>query len=76
MIDTMIDTIRISLDVTIGDFTLNCSRTLDGHAWRNKPVAMLEEGLSDILVEILQPVVAAYDARRATVGGGARRVSP
>lgn len=63
----MIDTIRISLDVTIGDFTLNCSRSLDGSAWRNKPVAMLERELSEILVEILQPTVAAYDVRRAAV---------
>lgn len=70
----MIDTIRISLDVTIGDFTLNCSRTLDGDAWRNKPVAMLEAELSEILVEILQPAVAAYDARRAAVAG--RRANP
>lgn len=70
----MIDTIRISLDVTIGDFTLNCSRTLDGAAWRNKPVAMLETELSEILVQILQPTVAAYDARRAAVPG--RRIEP
>lgn len=70
----MIDTIRISLDVTIGEFTLNCSRSLDGSAWRNKPVAMLEQELSEILVEILQPTVAAYDARRASVS--ARRIQP
>jgi hypothetical protein len=61
----MIDTIRISLDVTIGDFTVNCSRTLDADEWRNKPVAMLEAELSQILVQILQPTVAAYDAQRA-----------
>lgn len=70
----MIDTIRISLDLTIGDFTLNCSRTLDGSAWRNKPVAMLEAELSEILIEILQPAVAAYDARRAAVS--TRRIEP
>lgn len=62
----MVDTITVSLDITIGDFTLNCSRTLDGAAWRDKPVAALEKELSDILIQILQPAVAAYDARRAT----------
>lgn len=61
----MIDTIRISLDITIEDFTLNCSRTLDASAWRNKPAAMLETELSEILIQLLQPAVAAYDARRA-----------
>lgn len=61
----MIDTIRISLDITIADFTLNCARTLDGSAWRNKPAAMLETELSQILIQLLQPAVAAYDQLRA-----------
>lgn len=62
----MIDTIRISLDITIQDFTLNCSRTLDGSAWRNKPAATLEAELSQILTQLLVPAVAAYDELRAT----------
>lgn len=70
----MIDKIRISLDITIEDFTLNCSRTLNGTAWRNKPMAMLETELSEILIQLLQPAVAAYDSRRAATAG--RRIEP
>lgn len=68
----MIDTIRISVDITIDDFTLNCSRTLDGSAWRNKAAAMLQAEFSEILVELLVPAVAAYDARRVSI----RRIEP
>ncbi len=64
----MVDTVTVSLDITIGDFRLNCSRTIEGDAWRDKPVIMLEKELGDILLEILQPAVAAYDARRAATG--------
>lgn len=70
----MIDTVTVSLDITIGDFNLNCSRTIGGDAWRNKPLAMLEKELSEIMIQILQPAVAAYDARRAATSG--RRVTP
>jgi hypothetical protein len=63
----MIDTVTVSLDITIGDFRLNCSRTIDGIAWRDKPLAMLEQELSQVLIQILQPAVAAWDARRAAM---------
>lgn len=66
---TMVDSITVSLHVTIGDFRLNCSRTIDGSVWRDKPMAMLEQELAELLVQVLQPTVAAYDARRAATRG-------
>ncbi len=65
----MIDTVTVSLDITIGDFKLNCSRTIPGTMWRDKPLALLEKELGEILIQILQPAVAAYDARRAATRG-------
>ena len=69
----MVDTITVSLDITIGDFTLNCSRTINGSAWRDKAAITLEKELSELLMQILQPAVAAYDARRAAVVGKSRQ---
>jgi hypothetical protein len=63
----MVDTVTVSLDIMIGDFTLHCSRTIDGTAWRDQPVARLEQELSQLLTQILIPAVAAYDARRAAI---------
>lgn len=60
----MVDTVTVSLDITIGDFKLNCSRTIDGTAWRDKPAVMLEIEFGALLMQILEPAVAAYDARR------------
>jgi hypothetical protein len=64
--------VTVSLDITFGDFRLNCSRTIDGIRWRDKALVTMEQELSEILIQILQPAVAAYDARRAAE----RRAAP
>lgn len=63
--------VSVALDMRIGELRLNINRLLEPDLWRQRPLALLEYELREMLMQMLAPAVTAYDQTRQAVASGA-----